>query len=87
MTLNLTFTADIEPTKNCYKTFSLGGLFLNNTIIRKCSKESNIKYLLFGNIEREFVTSLQKQPKNKGKDMLLSLIKKKRIVTVTIILL
>ena len=63
MTLNLKFTTDIEPR--------------NDTIIRKCSKESNIKYLLFGNNEREFVTSLQKQPKNKGKDMLLSLIKKK----------
>ena len=73
MTLNLKFTADIEP----YKTFSLGGLFLNDTIIRKCSKKNNIKYLLFANNEREFVTSLQKQPKNKGKDMLLSLIKKK----------
>ena len=87
MTLNLKFTTDIEPRKNSYKTFSLGGLFLNDTIIRKCSKESNIKYLLFGYNEREFVTLLQKQPKNKGKDMLLSLIKKKRIVTVTIILL
>ena len=78
MTLNLKFTAEIdEPGKNCYKTFFLMGLFLNDTIIRKCSKESNIKYLLFGNNEREFVTSLQKQPKNEGKDMLFSLIKKK----------
>ena len=77
MTLKLKFTAGIEPGKNCHETFSLRGLFLNNTIYRKCSKENNRKYLLFGNNEREFVTLLLKQPKNKGKHMLLSLIKKK----------
>ena len=52
-------------------------MFLNDTIIRKCSKENNRKYLSLGNNERKFVTTLQKQPKNKGKDVLLFLLKKK----------
>ena len=37
---------DVAPVKNyCYQPFSLEGPFLNNTIIKKCSKESNKKCL------------------------------------------
>ena len=78
MILNLKCTADIEPGKNCYKTFSLGGQFLNDTItLENVPKKITENILLFGNNKREFVTLLQKQPKNKSEHMLLSLIKKK----------
>ena len=78
MILNLKFTADIEPGKNCYKTFSFGGQFLNDTItLENVPKKIKENILLFGNNKREFVTLLQKQPKNKSEHVLLSLIKKK----------
>ena len=79
MILNLKFTADIEPGKNCYKTFSVGGQFLNDTItLENVPKKIKENILLFGNNKREFVTLLQKQPKNKSEHVLLSLIKKKK---------
>ena len=40
------FMTDVAPVKNyCYQPFSFEGPFLNNTIIKKCSKESNKKCL------------------------------------------
>ena len=78
MILNLKFSADIEPRKNCYKTFSLGGQFLNDTItLENVPKKITENILLFGNYKREFVFLLQKQPKTKTEHMLLSLIKRK----------
>ena len=65
---------DVAPVKNyCYQPFSFEGPFLNNTIIKKCSKESNKK--VFGNNGREFVISLPKQAKCKSEQMSLLLLK------------
>ena len=55
--------------KNC--CFSLEGPILNNTVIRKSSKEND---------GREFVPSLLKQPKCRSEQMSLLLLNAKRIV-------
>ena len=55
------------------KLSPLQGLFLNNTIVRKHSKEDN---KMFGNNRREFVILLVKQPKCKSELLSLSLLKK-----------